>query len=558
MELEELRRRLAAAEAGRAAAVAGTAAAVAGWAEAEAGRAEAEARRAAAVAALAASLGALALAPPPGADSGGGGSGPGVLHALVPASLRFPSISKLPPSAADASCFLATDPFVGWLAAPVTRALDPTLAPAFARLMEAAGDARGMGAESRFYALATSVLPPFAERVGEPHGDAAAVALLLGPQALGTAVWAFPGACKPGLHVRGAAGGAGQPPRCPGFSGELKTASDGRALEQAAYYATMDMVRIFFPAPTEPLLPLGAPMPPLTAAHAAAAAAAQHQRHFYAHPPMAYALVGFPYAAHLLCLEWVGKVLVSPASQPFFLGSPQHAAAVAALPAPPYAEPEVLDLAAVGPWLALPSAAASSQQRRGTAFSLHGGLFRKLVPGSARTAPGFAAMHAANAALASVLPRAPLRLRLPARARLLYGAHEVLVELPAVPAGRAATEEELATSLLPALARAIAWLARAGVVYTDLRAPNVVVGAGGEAWLVDFDDCVVVAGGVGTVEGYVAAVAGCPGAAVAGTFAASLCAGGEGAVEAALRVAFAQEAAEAATEGGGVGVGGEP
>ncbi len=461
----------------------------------------------------------------------------------VPAALVFPSFPKASPTSQSAEFF--NDPFVGFILAPLTLPGDPTLGPTFERLLAAATDMRGMGAESRFYALASSVLPSFVEAIGAPEGDMTADALLT-TSSLGTPVWTFSPKSKPELHVRAAAGGAGLPAHCPAFNGEVKSAGDGRCLEQAMYYTAMDMVRVFFPSPPErPSSNPGA------AAHAAAVAGAQQRRKFYAHPPTGYAIVAFPHVAYLLALEWVGKLLLSPLSQPFFLGSPQHAAAVAALPQPSYATPEVVDLAVVRPWLSvvgaprqkqqLPSADGGLKHAR-NAWCVHGGTFRKLVRGDARSGAGFAAMHAAYAALAATLPGAPAHLHLPRSVRLLYGLHEVLVEMPAV-VGRAATDGELEDGpLLRPLAATIAWLARQRLVYTDLRGPNVIVDKAGAPWLVDFDDCVLAPAPVTSLEGYRRAVGASPGAQVVGTFAASLGGGLEPALEAALHEAFAEEA----------------
>ena len=108
---------------------------------------------------------------------------------------------------------------------------------------------------------------------------------------------------------------------------------------------------------------------------------------------------------------------------------------------------------------------------------------------------------------------------------------------------KALLHQRMPDSLLLSVARAIAWLAAQRVIYTDLRAPNVVVDGEGGAWLVDFDDCAVVRGPILSVAAFKAAVAACPGAGEADTFAASLCAGTEAAFEAALGQAFGEAAA---------------
>ena len=62
-----------------------------------------------------------------------------------------------------------------------------------------------------------------------------------------------------------------------------------------------------------------------------------HHRFFHA-PPLAYGLAAFAHVGYLICMEWVGKVRATVVSQPFFLGSPEHAAAVAALPSSDFSE----------------------------------------------------------------------------------------------------------------------------------------------------------------------------------------------------------------------------
>ena len=441
------------------------------------------------------------------------------------------------PTDRAAPCFLSSA-FAALVSAPVSLPAEPALARAFAALVRAGGDARGMCSESPLYALASSRLPPFAAAVGAAEGDMTAAALFTSA-ALRTSVWMFAGGCKPELHVRSRAGAAGEPPFRPAFSGELKSAGDGRALEQAAYYTAMDMVRVFFPA--------------------SAASGAPCARRFFARPPLGYALVGFPHVAYFISLEWIGKLLVAPVSAPFFLGSAAHEAAAAALPeVRDFGEPvEPIDEA-----LAWRTVAGALRDR--TAWCVAGGVFRKLVRGDARSGERFAAMARAYARLAEVLPDAQRPRALLPWARLLFGAHEVLVELPAVAGAREATEEEMAGSdgglVLRQVAAAVAWLAARRLVYVDLRAPNVLVaaaaaaaggggggGGGGsalhlQATLVDYDDCVLSPEPITSLAAFRAVLAeeepAGAGDAEGGTFAASFLAGGQRAVEDALAAAF--------------------
>ena len=488
-----------------------------------AARAAAEAHAADLGSRLAQALRPLAL----GAAIGGGAAVGGTTGA--PAAVRATLVHSLEtlasPSVAPVS-FLQ-DRYVALIGAPVSVAADAAAAAAFSSLASQCNGARGMMEEQQCYARAVAHLPVFAERVGAAAGDMTAVTLF-STAALRTAGWSLAGRCKPELHVRALIGGdGGEPAFRPAFNGELKTAGDGRALEQAAYYTAMDMVRVFFPA---------------------ASADEPCARRFFARPPLGFALVGFPHVAYFLSLEWVGKLLVAPASAPFFVGSAAHAAAAAALPDVRYDEPT--ELPAGLSWLTPSDEAA----RERTAWCSAGGVFRKLVRGDARTGAGFAAMHGAYARLAAVLGTAPPHLHLVRYARLAYGAHEVLVEMPAV-AGREATDAEVTSEgpVLAAVAASVVWLARQGVVYTDLRGPNVLLDDAGNPWLVDFDDCRAVGTSVDTVDDYMRYLAEIPGADATTTFASQLVGGFLPAVTAALAAAFDTARAPAAAAPGGAG-----
>ena len=466
-----------------------------------------------------------------GGDGGGGAAAAAPLAAVeysIPAALAFPRCPSRSLTGEHAACFLE-DSFVALVHEPATLPVDASLSRAFAGLLLVAGSARKMGQERTFYPLATAHLPSFAQAVGQPSGDMTAEALF-SSCALATPVWSFPLGCKPELHARG--GGAAA--LCPAFNGELKSAGDGRALEQAALYTVLDLLRVFFPAEPAPS--------PLAASAAAAVSAAHSQRLFYSHPPLGYALVAYPYMAQVMVIECLGKMLVSPFSQPFLLGSQQHVDVMATLPQPHFEAPLVLDLSVVQPWRT-----AKGERTELTSWCTVGGKFRKLVRGDARSGAGFATMYAAYTRLAEVLPQAPPGLRLPTSARLFFGLHCVLVELAPVVVGRMAREEEelrrADSPLLLSVARSIAWLASQCVIYTDLRAPNVMVDGDEGAWLVDYDDCVVVEEAVRSVAAFKTAMGACPGAGEAGTFAASLCAGTELAFEAALGQAFVEAAA---------------
>ena len=126
----------------------------------------------------------------------------------------------------------------------------------------------------------------------------------------------------------------------------------------------------------------------------------------------------------------------------------------------------------------------------------------------ARSGASFAAMHRAYAKLADVLGTAPAHLRLPRYARMRYGAHEVLVEMPAIVGNEASNADILhAGPVLDTVAASIAWLAHNGLVYIDVRGPNVLLDGDGHATLIDFDDCIAVDEPVTTLAAYTGVLA---------------------------------------------------
>ena len=183
---------------------------------------------------------------------------------------------------------------------------------------------------------------------------------------------------------------------------------------------------------------------------------------------------------------------MSVVSRPFFLGSPEHKAAIAALPDRDYSG-DVVDLrlgdALVQGWSQQDSAglagtASASAAPPSVLWSVESSrgpegdeIFFKIVLCSAFGPAYFERMLEAYGSLAEAFEEDNEGDPLPASlvpARLLFGAGEVCVTMPWV-GGRDAVEEDLAEggcAVLP-VAEAITWLARRGLVYVDLRPPNV-------------------------------------------------------------------------------------
>ena len=452
-----------------------------------------------------------ALAVPAGAapSSGTPAGGRTVVSDLKAQPLR----SLQSPSAPGADFFKDCQGLCCFGAAPLTLLSSASLAEAFDSLLKLAPcELRVLSQERTFYRLAAEILPSFAERFGDQSGFMEASTLFT-PAAACTHLLRFVLQCRPELHVRGKTDEA-ERRYCPGFNGELKTAGDERALEQALYYVLMDMIRIFFPA-----------------ALTSSGESAPGPRRFFTRPPLGFALVAFAHLGYVVAVEWVGIVHAAPLTQPFVLGSAEHRTTIAALPDESYDEPEELDESL--PWRTAEPAQAVPK-RVSWCVSSDGSTYRKLVAAGARTPAGFAAMHRTYQRLAR-LPAADAArpAAVVAPCRLLYGAHEVLVVMPAVAGATECTDDDLLLLGAPAqdaVAQAVAWLAvQHGVVYTDIRGPNVLLQPGESGAplvrLVDYDDCETVEpGAVATVEAYERCLANCPAAEQADTFAAVFCA----------------------------------
>jgi hypothetical protein len=303
----------------------------------------------------------------------------------------------------------------------------------------------------------------------------------------------LPWSCKPELL-------APAPAWHPAYVAEAKSV-DSHIFEELAVYAMLGMLASLF-------------------SHAPDGCAT-----FFPTPPRAYGLAAFPHVAYLVTIEWVARASLHIASEPFFLGSAAHARAVTELPDHDYQGEAVhVDLSAgyfmePAPTSPAPAAAAPGAAPppaltlpvggplvAWTAAATLDGHFRKIVAAQTYPQEVFRRMHAAYAALAAARAAAaaagdqPPAALLPAR--LLYGAGAVCVEMTWAPGVDAAPADfEAGGAAVAPVAAALAWLARQGLLYLDLRYPNVRVQAaaaargGGEVdgprvALVDYDDVV--------------------------------------------------------------------
>ena len=336
----------------------------------------------------------------------------------------------------------------------------------WAKLLAANGKdyERNLFGETAFYSTATTHCPAW---VDATHRGALAkqnAEALFDMRVSGRRVQ-LPWTCEPELFTKARSGH-------PGFNAEIKTAGDKLVLEEIAVYLLLDMTHSLFPP--------------------AAASALCTRDLYYPTPPVGYGLVACAHFGYFVCVEWVGMLHVTPVTDPFFLASDAHRAAVDSLRDLDFGEP--VDIGATAAWTFVEKNPAVAWTVR-PAF---GDKFLKLICYDAFEPDGraarfrnlrdtYTAYQAARADQADAPPPALLP------ARLLYGQFAVLVELKFAEGRHATVKELLGQSgpIVEQLAAAIAWLARHGLLHVDVRLPNVLVAGEGDsrvASLVDYDD----------------------------------------------------------------------
>ena len=371
----------------------------------------------------------------------------------------------------------------------------PPLSPALARISAAASLERWRGVSSDAllrehsgYPVATVHVPPWVEaraRAATDFGAEAASTLFLGrsraPDRPAIPAITVPWSCFPELLTK---------PRerfHPAFNGEIKSAISAgdkerpHMFDELLTYAMLGMLASFFRDVPE------------------------RAHRFFRAPPYAFCLAAFPHLGYFVAVEWAGKLFASTASEPFFLGSDAHGEAAARLPDCDFShdfEDVVVDDVAVRAWPAAHGSRAAVIWRDEPPAACEGDAraFFKILRGNCFDAPFFRRLHATYAAYAAARARAPAADAPPPallEAELLFGAGEVCVRMPWARGRDAALADLRAGGVAVApVARAIVWLARRGLLYVDLREPNVRVDEGGggapRVALVDYDDIVVL------------------------------------------------------------------
>ena len=334
--------------------------------------------------------------------------------------------------------------------------------------------------ESNFYSYATHALPLWLSEahhtIRNSKAEMNAAALYGPPESVVLPKVVLPWQCKPEVLV-----GVLQH-RSP-FCGELKSI-DKILFVKVLTYLLFGLAKAFFPSD-------GSEDPPVR---------------FYPRPPTGFALVAFAHVGYLVGCEWIGKLFLAPVSEPFFLASSAHETAVQGLAVDPVFDDFVDISRSSGLWHSWPP--VGDWQVSWTVAPVDGKFYKLIqctaldsLPSDAQQpGDGLRALYCtyaeySKAFAAGSAPGAgdPCPSAL-VGARLLFGAFAVLVEMPWVQGTTVSIEElqDPAGPALGAVARAVAWLARQGLLYIDLRPQNVLRCGDGGFRLVDYDDVVIL------------------------------------------------------------------
>ena len=340
--------------------------------------------------------------------------------------------------------------------------------------------------EAKYYSLLTKYTPrdiTFQER--SPIAQDTRTLSTLYPHAVHRSLVSIPGGCQPEIFT-GVDFGSRKAP----FNSELKSMGDGVTLySEIATYCLGGMVESYFPTDSRELLVF----------------------RFYESPPVAFAITGAAYMAHIMLVEWIGQLRILPWSEPFFLASPTHQECVSKLDElqqsagfqSRYNIFQDIEFSRFS-WTNV------TKGRRVTSWTVTENMFLKVenVSRDANDDDYFKHLYLVYDRYRAVCESNDLVEEL-VPAKLMFGQFAVAVKMPRVGLRDLSGQELLTDHVIWRLARALAFLASHGLFYVDLRAPNVRWGVyssdgdnattrrksdddGDRIYLVDYDDMVIV------------------------------------------------------------------
>ena len=323
--------------------------------------------------------------------------------------------------------------------------------------------AQDMLREAKFYSKLAKFTPEgLIKHARDPDTSDRRTLKKLFPHASHNSIVDLPMLCEPEIFV-GVDAGSRKPP----FTSEQKNLGSGNTFYSEIFtYGLAGLVESFFPTDQYKVL-----------------------MRFYEAPPVAFAVTGAGYMSHISLIEWVGQLRVCPWTEPFFLGSSQHEKAIADINAATpalqcrYTNFVEIDLTG-GSWCNNDTALVS--------WATVGEVFWKIIHG-ARDPRGeqYRDLYTVYKRYQEVCSTNTLPDQL-VPASLYFGQFAVAVRMRAVGDSDVTTEQlETDEYVQREVAIAIVFLARHGLLYTDLRAYNVRR-AGDKVWLVDYDDMIIV------------------------------------------------------------------
>lgn len=264
---------------------------------------------------------------------------------------------------------------------------------------------------------------------------------------------------------------------------------------------------------------------------------------FYTHPPIAFALFAQGFVAYYYAVEFIGIAMMSPFTKPFFLGSEAHQDALNVVNEAeeqlrrtfsdsgekiqvyaPLSECSMCDSLRGITWtkapvnnkfykflagdLYTPESFIDPDSYESTVNDSAVKEYARLMGetdmwkyGYSRTAITFAHIYKVYQRYSAQYMQAslhPLKSERPppelVPARLLFGMMEVAVEMDWVDgtAGREDADSVSLRNALYAVAPAVTWLAKHGLLYIDISQRNILRLRDGSYRLIDYDDCVLL------------------------------------------------------------------
>jgi len=262
----------------------------------------------------------------------------------------------------------------------------------------------------------------------------------------------------------------------PGFNGEIKSAGTGRVMfDEVASYVLFSIIDSYFTNNQE-----------------------ESCRIFYENVPIGFGLMGMAGVGYLVCMEVIGKAFVTPCSQPFFIGSNEHKQTIKDLSkwADQAKDTRVLNCS----HQVFAKCSKLGEKSVVTKTKLPGDdKFWKVIRYDAFPADYFRRLHKVYSKYMN-LDDSELKENNLLPAELLYGELEVAICTDFLEGYRTGTDLDMKNpDTMGQVATAIAFLARNGMLYTDLRPENFMVcnKKGKEkVMLIDYDDVEIIEKGV--------------------------------------------------------------